>query len=85
MIAYLAGLLSGSALAAGFMVLREIVNRRRASPTPELSDEDRGEIAQAFEVHTTAVQQQVSNYADVLADGDPVLRERLRLFEKRAC
>lgn len=47
----------------------------------ELGDADRAEITEHFRQHTRAVRDQVSSFADALADGDQQLRERLRLFE----
>lgn len=46
-----------------------------------LAEADRQRIAGEFETHTAAVRQQVSEYADALADGDVDLRERLRRIE----
>ncbi|MGK2875487.1 MAG: hypothetical protein ACSLEW_07580 [Nocardioides sp.] len=43
-------------------------------------DQDR--IETQFAAHAVAVAGQVSEYADQLADGDVVLRERLRLIEQ---
>lgn len=47
----------------------------------ELNDDDRAEITEHFRQHARAVREQVSSFADTLADGDQQLRERLRLFE----
>lgn len=69
---------------AGGAVATYLVLRDRLCPdvdAPELTDEDRSEITEQFKQHTKAVREQVSGYADLLAGGDPQLRERLRLFE----
>lgn len=47
----------------------------------ELTDGDRDAVAAEFAAHATAVRQQVSDYANLLAGGDTLLRERLRAFE----
>lgn len=47
-----------------------------------LSNSDRAEIIRDFAAHSTAMSEQVTSYADSLADGDPLLRERLRRFEQ---
>ncbi|WP_454163013.1 hypothetical protein [Gordonia iterans] len=47
----------------------------------ELTEDDREAVASEFAAHASAVQRQVSEYADVLAGGDVGLRERLRRFE----
>lgn len=41
-------------------------------------------LAAEFAQHARAVRQQVTRYADLLADGDAVLRARLRRFEDGA-
>lgn len=46
-----------------------------------LTDQDRSQVADEFRRHADAVQRAVSDYADQLADGDQVLRARLRRFE----
>jgi hypothetical protein len=51
-------------------------------PEDGLSAADREAIAAEFAVHATAVAAQVSQYADALADGDVLLRERLRQVEQ---
>ena len=62
-----------------YLVLRDRICRD--VDAHKLTGEDRGHITEQFKEHTRAVREQVSGYADVLADGDPQLRERLRLFE----
>lgn len=47
----------------------------------ELSDDDREAVAQEFAAHASAVRRKVSEYADLLAGSDAVLRARLRNFE----
>ena len=69
---------------AGGAVTTYLVLRHRTCPdvdAHQLTDVDRSEITEQFKEHTRAVREQVRGYADVLADGDPQLRERLRLFE----
>lgn len=46
-----------------------------------LTQTDRDALASEFAVHTTAVREQVAQFADELAGDDPVLRARLRRFE----
>lgn len=61
-----------------------LLMQRRSCPEPdahELGDDDRALIAEQFKVHTQAVREQVSTFADTLAGDDTLLRERLRLFE----
>ena len=48
---------------------------------PTLLAQDRDAISEEFTAHATAVRKQVSEYADMLAGEDPVLRERLRQIE----
>lgn len=47
-----------------------------------LTDADRDVLAAEFATHAASVRGQVSHFADELADGDPVLRARLRRFEQ---
>ena len=54
---------------------------RSSGEVPVLLQEDRAVISDQFAAHAVAVQKQVSEYADVLAGNDPVLRERLRQIE----
>lgn len=80
----LGGLFAAAAgtLAGGIGVY--LLCRTRLCPEPEahqLTEADHEAITSEFAAHTTALQRQVSEYADVLADGDPLLRDRLRLFE----
>ncbi len=75
------GLLVGGAVGATGMRwhLRERLCPDRDAH--ELSEDDRSQIAEQFKEHARAAQEQVSTFADALADGDVQLRERLRLFE----
>lgn len=75
----------GGALASWWF-WREWARQRicRDPSVHELTDADRDVVAREFEQHTTAVQRQVSEYADVLAGPDEVLRERLGRFERGA-
>lgn len=69
---------------AGGAVTTYLVLRGRICPDTdahELTDVDRSEITGRFKKHASAVRAQVSGYADLLAGGDPELRERLRLLE----
>lgn len=52
-----------------------------AADAHRLDEADRNEIAAEFKAHTQTVREQLSSYADLLAGGDPQLRERLRSFE----
>lgn len=68
-------------------VLARLVARPKRMPgnsdavRSHLTDQDRSQVADEFRRHADAVQRAVSDYADQLADGDPVLRARLRRFE----
>ncbi len=44
-------------------------------------EQDRVVISEEFTAHAVAVRKQVSEYADMLAGEDPILRERLRQIE----
>lgn len=64
------------------VVLTWVKARRWPGPEAhELTDDDREAVAAEFGLHASAVQRQVSDYADLLAGGDVQLRERLRYFE----
>lgn len=69
--------------AAGAAAMRQVLRHRLCPDVDahELSDADRTEITEHFRQHARAVREQVSSFADTLADGDQQLRERLRLFE----
>ena len=54
----------------------------RSEVVPELSEDDREQLADQFRTHTDAVAEQVGLFADELAGDDVVLRERLRRFER---
>lgn len=56
----------------------------RCDEADDLSAEDRDAIELEFAQHARAVAHQVSEYADFLAGGDVVLRERLRQLERHA-
>lgn len=47
-----------------------------------LADDDRDATEAEFSAHAAAVAAQVTEYADALAGGDPVLRARLRKLER---
>lgn len=69
--------------AAGAAAMRQVL-RHRLCPdvgAHELNDDDCAEITKHFRQHARAVREQVSSFADALAEGDQQLRERLRLFE----
>lgn len=68
---------------AALGVFVAVSRRRRDEQAEELSPEDREQLEAEFTQHATAVAAQVSEYADVLADGDVLLRERLRKVELR--
>jgi phage tail tape-measure protein len=57
--------------------------QRRRDSTSELSDEDRQAVEATFAAHAGAVATQLAVFADELAEGDPVLRERLRRLEQQ--
>ena len=70
------GVVSGAIVAA--------ILRSRLCPDPadhELRDDEREQIASEFIVHATSVRRELGRYADVLADGDVNLRQRLRQIE----
>lgn len=73
-------------LAVGALFGRWAATRRnkpnRAKPTEVLTDADRAAIEMDFATHRTAVIAQMTEYADVLAGHDPVLRARLRKIVK---
>ena len=80
-IPYFATLAVGAAggAAAAYLVLRGRICSDVDAHV--LGEDDRAEIAEQFKEHARAVREQISGYADLLAGGDPQLRERLRLFE----
>jgi hypothetical protein len=53
-------------------------------PEVALTESDRKVIEEEFTVHAVAVADQVGVYADELAGGDVLLRERLRRIERHA-
>lgn len=74
--------IAGGGLASAALTVVATRGRRCVEPSVhELTDEDREAVATEFAVHASAVHRGVSEYADVLAGGDPDLRERLRRFE----
>lgn len=79
------GALLGGAVAGltAWLVVRQmpIKTERTDREVPALLEEDRNVISEEFAAHAVAVRKQVSEYADMLAGEDPVLRERLRQFE----
>lgn len=81
MIAVVTGLVGGL-LGAGLTVLAYEWRRRRFSLDESLSDDDRDALTDQFTQHAHAMRRQVGIYADTLAGGDSVLRERLRHFER---
>ena len=84
-VAAFGGLLLGAAF--GTRLTRRLsqvwarLHRRWEAPNP-LTEADRESVAAQFAQHAHAVKGQVSLFADELADGDVVLRERLRRFER---
>jgi hypothetical protein len=82
-IAFWQGALLGTPLGAGLTFLAFVAWRRLQGPTEDepLSEATRMAVTDEFATHVGAVQRQVSEYADLLAAGDMVLRERLRRFE----
>jgi len=51
------------------------------TPDEVLTSEDQAAIEVQFRQHAAAIAEGVSDYADVLAAGDPLLRARLRKVE----
>lgn len=82
MIAVVTGLFGGL-IGAGLTVLAYEWRRRRFALDSPLSDDDRDALKEQFTQHANAMRRQVGIYADTLAGGDSVLRERLRHFERR--
>lgn len=81
MISVVTGLV-GVLVGAGLTVLTYEWRKRRFSLDEPLSDDDREALTQQFTQHANAMRRQVGIYADTLAGGDSVLRERLRHFER---
>jgi hypothetical protein len=78
----LAGGVAGALLAGGAGWLRR---RGRLCPdvdARQLSEAEERSIAGQFALHSRRVHEQLREYADALADGDPELRERLRRLEE---
>ena len=80
-----AGMLVGALVATVVAVLVARTRLRTvACPDPErhrLTDAEETSVAAEFAAHSMRVHEQLSTYADFLAEGDPELRERLRVFE----
>lgn len=74
----LGGGLAASALVALWAWRRGWIRTDHVSVSSEQEDA----VADEFRRHAEAVATQVSGFADHLADGDLVLRERLRRFER---
>lgn len=68
-------------IGAVFGVFVALSWQRRAEEVEELTLDDREQLEAGFAEHASAVAAQVSEYADALADGDVLLRERLRRVE----
>lgn len=82
MIAFACGLVAGAGV--GVVVTILVANSRRTDSqfvVEEVSEEDRDQIEVNFAAHLEHLRGQVSDFADVLAGGDVLLRERLRVFE----
>ena len=77
----LIGLATGGLLGGAAVMLAYELRRHRSTPAEELTDDDRDVIEQQFAAHSDSMRRQVSEFADKLAGGDPLLRERLRRFE----
>ncbi|MDO9381070.1 MAG: hypothetical protein Q7T56_19670 [Nocardioidaceae bacterium] len=77
------GALLGTPLGAGLTLLTVVTLRRQQKPIEyeRLTEADHTALTDEFATHAEAMQRQVSEYADSLAAGDLVLRERLRRFE----
>lgn len=63
-------------------VVRVWRRRRRSQAADVLSAEERDVITAQLAAHAAAVASQVQVHGDVLADGDVLLRERLRRVEQ---
>lgn len=84
LVAVATGFVAGALGAAGVWWVLARRLGRFGCPDPtlhELSEDDRTVVAQEFAAHASAVRQKVSEYGDLLAGDDPVLRARLRAFE----
>lgn len=76
------GALVGTPLGATVVILLTLALRQRQRVEDEpLGEEDYAHLTESFRSRAEAMRQQVSDYADSLADRDLVLRERLRRFE----
>lgn len=58
-----------------------VETERTCREAPTLVEHDRVVISDEFTARAVAVRKQVSEYADMLAGEDPILRERLRQIE----
>lgn len=76
------GALVGTPTGAALALLIVVALRRQQRVEDEpLTEQDFAVLTEDFRRHAGAMRQQVSDYADSLANGDRVLRERLRRFE----
>lgn len=76
------GLTIGVVLGATIADLAARLRRRREPGPVDVLDEDRDLIEVNFAAHINHLRDEVSGFADRLAGDDPVLRERLRMFER---
>ena len=61
-----------------FELAGEAEERGFVAEAPKEIDADREAVASEFVTHADAVKKGLHEYADLLAAGDPVLRDRLR-------
>jgi hypothetical protein len=79
--AFACGLAIGAGVGAIVTMLVAKLRRIDSAEVEEVSEEDRDHIEANFAAHLEHMRGQVSDFADALAGDDPLLRERLRMFE----
>lgn len=75
------GVITGAVAVGVFWFRQAKANQSNVCPDPDahlLNDADREAVASEFVTHADAVKKGLHDYADLLAAGDPVLRDRLR-------
>lgn len=83
---WVCGVLTGAAATAAlsWRWRKPVVAKECPGPAAHVSDDDEEfAVTAQFANHAAAMHQQLSDYADHLADGDRALRERLQRFEGR--
>ncbi|MCX6405514.1 MAG: hypothetical protein NTV28_01200 [Propionibacteriales bacterium] len=82
MIPLVYGLAIGTGIGALASTLARKLRDRRSAHRPEHIDpEEHDDLEANFAAHIASMRSQVSDFADKLAGDDPLLRERLRVFE----